>query len=563
MKKLLSVFLCALLVFSLGVPAFAAESSDELKITVVNDIHYNGTYTAKATVSKHNTLSADFAHVSSSGKLVYESLALFSAFLDEASKNDSKVVLIPGDIVDVGTVEEHETVVGMLTAFEETCGKDVYVIPGNHDLFKTTVAEFVALYDDFGYGDALAVDTLSASYTIDLNDEYRLLAIDSTDPGNGPHGMTQARLDWIDAQCDQAKADGKKVIAMMHHNLLDHFTPSYALHLGEAVNSDINIADVFAEGMVKYTFTGHIHAQDILSYTAPNGTVIYDVVTGALAAYPCPYREVTFGDTVIIETKNITSVDTSLIPDGISEAALNILNTSVVDYSHEAALISNRLLISSSITPQKIVGLIGIDKETDPELYETIYNVGKKIAEATVMPLYEKDADGGNSIEAYVKQFNKTLPASDYTDLIDVVVSVYTDYQAGVEDYPAYSDETVIMSRGLAATLTYALEDLTAEEYSAVLELLFDFIKVDVPSELIDFSGNLITNFENMEVIVATAIVPILTNMIDDAAPEDNNVTLAGYETAGELELSFWDKIKAFFQSIIDFVKSFFSLFMK
>ena len=559
MKKIISLVLCFLLVFSLGVPAFAAESP--LKVIVANDLHYNQTYTSLEKVRTHNTVSADFAHIGATGKLVYESYALVVAFLEQVAKGDSNVVIIPGDIVDVGTVAEHEVITSLFAEFEASSGKQVFVAPGNHDFFQTSVEEFIELYADFGYGDALAIDTQSASYTADLSDEYRLLAIDSTSHGDGPHGMTQARVDWIDAQCKQAAADGKKLIAMMHHNLLDHYTPTGMIHIGEAVNSDINLADVLAAGMVKYVFTGHIHVQDILSYTADDGTVIYDVVTGALAAYPCAYREVTFADSVTIETKNIDSVDWSLVPVGISENALAVAQKSFVEYSYLAAHVGIRLLIPSYLTPETLIRLSGVNKETDPEVYTVIEKVGKRLTEVMAMPLYKADANGAQSLEDIIAGFGKTLPKTDYKDFIDVIEQIYVDYQGGIENYPAYSDEMVIVTRCLAAVLVYALDGVSPEEYAAVLTYIFNLLDVSVPDELISFSGNMISNFENIEIIISTALLPTLLNMSVDTPPSDNNVVLPGYDVRGDVELSFWDRIVQFFKSIADFFKSLFVIF--
>ena len=559
MKKIISLVLCFLLVLSLSIPAFAAESP--LKVIVANDLHYNQNYTSLDKVRTHNNVSADFAHIGATGKLVYESYALVVAFLEQAAKSDTDVVLIPGDMVDVGTVAEHEVMTSLLAEFEASSGKSVYVVPGNHDFFQTSVEDFIELYADFGYGEAIARDTLSASYTADLNGEYRLLAIDSTDPGNGPHGLNQARVNWIDAQCKQAAADGKKLIAMMHHNLLDHYTPTGFIHIGEAVNSDINLADVLAAGMVKYIFTGHIHVQDILSYTANDGTVIYDVVTGALAAYPCAYREVTFSDSVTIESKSIEAIDWSLVPAGISENALAVAQKSFLEYSYLAAHVGIRLLIPSYITPETLINLSGVNKETDPEVYSVIEKVGKKLTEVMAMPLYKADANGAQSLEDIITGFGKTLPKTHYTDLIDVIEQVYVDYQGGIENYPAYSPEMIIITRSLAAVLVYALDGVSPDEYTAVLTYLFNLLDVNVPGNLISFSGNMISNFENIEIIISTALLPALLNMSVDTPPSDNNVVLPGYAVRGEAELSFWDRIVQFFKSIADFFKSLFAIF--
>lgn len=561
MKKLLSVLLSMLLVLSLCVPALAADTSDELKITVANDLHYNLRYSLAQTVKKHNSISEDYAHIASTGKLNYEAVAIIEAFLEKAKANDSDVVLLPGDLVELGTVEEHTVFAAVLNEFEQTSGKQVYVIPGNHDFFKTTPAQFVALYNNFGYSEALAMDTASYSYTVDLKDGYRLLAIDSTNPGKGPHGMTQERVNWIAEQCAKAKADGKKLIAMMHHSLLDHFTLTSNIHLGEAVNTDINLADVLAEGGVKYIFTGHIHIQDILSYTSESGVTIYDVSTGSLSSYPCPYREVTFGENVEITTKKVESIDYTNVASGISENALALAKSDFTQYTYECGAVGMRIVMTSYIKPSSLIDLMKLDTEKDAELCALVEKVGEKICEAAVMPLYTKDAaEGEQSIEALVAQFGKSIPESKYTDLIDILVTIYLACQNGDEDFPGYTKEMLITTRGFAALLAYTLEDVSAEDYALVLQLLFDSLGVEVPSELLVFTGSIISIYENLEIALTSVVMPVMTNFSDDTPPADNNVTLPGYEKLVEDEPSIWEQIVEFFRKILNFFTSIFNI---
>ena len=561
MKKLLSVFLSALLVFSLCTPAFASDNSDELQVTVANDLHFNLTYSEAQSVRKHNTISEDYSHISSTGKLNYEAVAIIKAFLAEAAASDSDAILLPGDFVELGTVEEHTAFAALLNEFEQTSGKSVFVAPGNHDFFKTSPEEFVAIYSNFGYGEALATDTASYSYTAELNSEYRLLAIDSTDPGNGPHGMTQERMNWISEQCAKAKADGKKLVAMMHHSLLDHYSFTAQVHLGEAVNSDMPLAQLLADGGVKYIFTGHIHIQDIMSCTSENGATLYDIVTASLITYPCAYREVSFGDEVKVSTKKIENVDTSLIPSGLSENALALAKSDFNAYAYECARVGMRLVMTSYITGAQLISLLGLEREADAELCALIEKVADKIGKIAVMPLYAKDvADGEASVEAIVEGFGKTLPASEYKDLIDLFVTVYLAYQNGDEDFPAYTKEVSIITRGLAAVLTYALEDVNADDYTLVLGLLFGALGVDIPAGLLQFTGSVISIYENLELVLTSAFVPLITNLSDDTPPADNNVTLPGYDKLVEDAPTFWEQIAEFFRKILNFFMGLFNI---
>ena len=221
MKKVLSVILAISLVF--GMFAMTSVAADDgITITVGNDIHYNKKYT-EGPAKKHNSLNADFAHVSGDDKMTYENFAVISAFLEAAGTNESDCVILPGDLADTGAVEEAKEVAAILREFEANYGKQVYVVPGNHDLMKTTVAEFEEIYAEFGYNEAIAQHEKTGSYVADLKNDYRLLAIDSNTPGSGKHGINAELVSWVKEQCAKAKADGKKIFAMMHHNLLEHF----------------------------------------------------------------------------------------------------------------------------------------------------------------------------------------------------------------------------------------------------------------------------------------------------------------------------------------------------
>ena len=213
MKKLLSLALCVIMLFSIAVPAFASED-DTFNVTVCNDLHYNLSYSNASKYSKYNNLSEDYQHIQSTGRLLYESYAIIKKFFEDAAKNDSEVILLPGDLADSGSKEEHIFFAEMLKEFESKTNKQVYVVPGNHDYWKTSANEFKSYYADFGYNQALEVDTSSASYTADLNDEYRLLAIDScieNTYGANSHAVNQDRFNWIKEQCYKAKEDNKKV----------------------------------------------------------------------------------------------------------------------------------------------------------------------------------------------------------------------------------------------------------------------------------------------------------------------------------------------------------------
>ncbi len=555
MKKFLSVLLSAVLLFSLAVPSFAAE--DELVVTVANDLHYNQAYSTATQMKVKNNISTDYPQITSTGRLLYASKAIILSFFEQAAASDSDFVLLPGDLADNGIAVEHEAVADIIGNFEASTGKQVYVVPGNHDYLKTSVEQFKNYYADFGYGDALAVDTLSASYTVDLDDEYRLLAIDSCQPPVGSHGINAERLAWIKAQCDQAAADGKKLIAMMHHNLLDHYNISSIVHVGASVNADINMADVLAQGAVKYIFTGHTHNNDIQSYTAANGATIYDVVTGSLNVYPCEYREVRFGEKVKITTKDVEKIDTSIVAPNLSERATELMASNFPQYALECFEVGMEITFRAYTSTTELKKLLKLDAEKNPEMCAIFDKIADKLYTAFSMPIYKaQETEEGMSLESIVAQYGKTLPASEYTTFFDLAVEIYRAFVNGDENYPSYSTVTTLATRGLAAVLSYTLADVSAEEYATVLDFVLELFGVDVSFNLLNYAGSSLKRFEGAELLLTTALNPLITGFTVDGEPGDRNVTLPGYTSLVEPELTFLQKIINFFLKISDFFRS-------
>ena len=561
MKKLLSVILCLSLLVSFG--TLMASASDELIIDVVTDLHYDDDSLKGFT--KPVDSNDPYAHVSASGQLYVESLAVITAFLEKAAADNSSAVLIPGDLADDGMKNEHDAVAELLRNFEETSGKPVYVVPGNHDISRTNIADFESIYAEFGFNEAIAKDSLSASYVVDLSDDYRLLAIDSTNhSGGGNWGFTAERVEWIRQQAEKAQEDGKKVIAMFHHNLLNHLVLIDVLLSGGVVGDALGLRDIFAQYGVKYIFTGHTHEHDIATYTAPNGEVIYDAVTGSLSSYPNPYRQVTFGDEVKFETKYVDKIDTSLVKGTISDEAYNLMVNDFTQYSKICVFKGVGYNINNAfMTPNKIKSLLKINATTEPEMCALIDELIPKAKEAINMPLYAADeTEEGKSIESILAPYGVTIPDTKYDTFLELALTLYEAHVAGDESYPSYTKEVVLASKGIGAILAYMLADVSAAEYAMALGFVCKLVGVNVPADLINFASDAIDRFEGIELVVSTAILPLILKLTNDDGPADCNVTLPGYAELVEgpaPELTFGEKIKAFFIKIFSFIMSIFA----
>lgn len=564
MKKILSVILCLAMLCSFTA-LFASAKDATLTMTVATDLHYNQSASTAKLVSKRNSVSADYFHASPAGDLPAESVAINTAFFEKAKAENSDYLLITGDLADSGATASHNAVVALLKDFEKTTGKKVFVVPGNHDLYKLTSEEFVSLYSDFGYGEAIAKDPDSNAYVVDLKDNYRLIVIDSTNPGESEHGMTAERVDWVRVQCEKAKAQGKYVIAAMHHNLIDRISAAAFIHKEDAVDKNLNLGDVLADNGVKYIFTGHSHNQDISAYKSEKGNTLYEVVTGSLTTYPTPYRVVSFGESVDIATRNIDKIDVSLVPDGITTVAYNLMKSNFPAYVLNCFRAGVTQSAYDRTEAETIVAQLNMVPGEYPDMVAVADNVATKASEALRMPLYMKDeVVAGKSIERLLAAYDVILPTTDCKTMLDLVVLFYEAFTAGDEDYPMYTYEVFAFTRGLAAVLNYALSDLSGNEYAVVMSYLTSYTGYTFPDEFFTSIGDNVAKFKGIETYIATVVTPVVASLTKDEAPADNNAVLVGYEPAAvteEKELTFWEKIEAFFKKIYDYFMSIFSHF--
>ncbi len=558
MKKIVSVLLAVLMLFSLCSVAVSAAEADELMITVANDLHYNVTYTTMQS-HKANNINADFAHVGLDTRLPHEAKAIIDAFVEQVKSSDTDYLIIPGDITDRGRVAEVEYMVALFKEIEAE-GIKVFVVPGNHDVVERNKAQFMIDYADFGYNEALEKDTKSASYVVDLNDEYRLIAIDSTTEGTGAHSVYEERLQWIAEQGEKAKADGKKLIGMHHQNLLEHMIMSNLVQPNGVVSAkSTNAPEVYAQAGIKYVFTGHTHDHDIASYTAADGTVIYDAVTGSLNALGSYYRVVTFGDEVKFETKSVDKIDVAVLPACISDNAKAIAAEDFYKYQEIATNLSYYLVFDYYTTPDRLVSFLNIEDENMKAL---IKKVAVKLHEGLNMPFAAADeVEEGKSIESLIGQYDLTIPATEYKNLLELAVTIYQAHNLGDEKLPAYSDDAVLITRGLGAVLGYALSDVSGEDYARVLTFITKLVGVEIPVDFFKYAGDAFTRFEGIEVLITTVLLPLVVEFANDDAPGDCNVTLPGYAelVEEEVELTFFQKLINFFKTIFDTIRTVFT----
>ncbi|MBR6249153.1 MAG: metallophosphoesterase [Muribaculaceae bacterium] len=244
-------------------------------------------------------------------------------------------VLIPGDLTKQGATLSHRAMASWLKQVTDA-GIRVFVIPGNHDVNNTqavrydganryaalsvTSSEFAELYSDMGYGDAIARDNSSLSYVAEPVPGLRLIAVDDcrstardNDTSIDPNGMTLGTRSWICNQIDAARQQGKQVMVMMHHNLIEHIDEESSLTGDALVAQAEALRNVLMQHGVQLVLTGHMHISNISTWHNDARTdSIVEITTGSAIAYPCHYRIIELSPdlgTFQVSTGAITQVD--------------------------------------------------------------------------------------------------------------------------------------------------------------------------------------------------------------------------------------------------------------
>ena len=302
--------------------------SPKVKLFVFSDPHYYDP-------SLGTTGSAFADYVAHDRKLIAESDAILRALVAAVNAENPDVVLISGDLTKDGELISHQSAAALLLQMKAQ-GRRVFVVPGNHDIQNpaassyagdtaTPVAsivpkDFATIYGDLGYGDAITTDPSSLSYVAELVPGLWLLALDSCIYGDvrGPMDSSGRFVDgtkaWIQAQLDEAKKRGVRVMAMMHHGLLEHFAMQSVIFPEFVIGDRDAVAGLLSNGGVGVVFTGHFHANDITRGTPSASTKsMVDVETGSAVTYPCPYRVIDVSDDALaITTQHITTIDYDL-----------------------------------------------------------------------------------------------------------------------------------------------------------------------------------------------------------------------------------------------------------
>ncbi|MTD42049.1 metallophosphoesterase [Erwinia sp. CPCC 100877] len=344
MKKLLSLMGIMILAIILGV--IYAEKKDQQSLLqksavtfwLISDPHY-----IDKSLTDSGAAFKEIKQTAAGKELDYQKESL-QAFIAKAQKEKPDMLIITGDLTLNGEKVSAEKLAELLKELTVQ-GIKVFVIPGNHDINDGWARKFVGekqeaadaisteafkkIFAACGYENSSS-DPNSLSYAVSVNDTYNFLFLDTniypednqklTRPSTG--GTIRGKtLTWMKNQLAESQAAKKKTLVFMHHNLYKH---NELLTNGYVLNNAAEVRNLLAEYQVPAVFSGHIHAQDIMTETTA-GQPITEIISSSFAIAPQSYGVVKLTNQAIVYKKQQNDVDKwaqnkNILPTGMNYA---------------------------------------------------------------------------------------------------------------------------------------------------------------------------------------------------------------------------------------------------
>ncbi|CUO63073.1 metallophosphoesterase [Clostridium disporicum] len=282
-------------------------TTDELTFYISSDIHY---------LSKSLTdygIAFNRFNKNGDGKQLEFICEIFNEFANEIKNRKPDFLILSGDLTLNGEKQSHLDLSSKLAEIKAS-GVDVYIIPGNHDInnpnargfkeenqYKTDFVskeEFINIYQDFGFNDAISKDKSSLSYLVAPSNKLYILMLDDNLYNNNlsinypeVNGcISKDTLNWINNCGKLAKNNNAKIIAVSHHNIINH---SNYIYSGFTLDNSDEVLNTLKNNNIHLCFTGHIHFQSIKS-TSLDNSILTDIASSSLAIYPQQYGIATF-----------------------------------------------------------------------------------------------------------------------------------------------------------------------------------------------------------------------------------------------------------------------------
>ncbi|MBQ6264187.1 MAG: metallophosphoesterase [Clostridia bacterium] len=532
--RIISIILSLGLVTASAVSGMQADISEQLCFAAGSDLHYNEPVEELTETNPELLDDPVFWYANRRAALENESGFIIDEFLKQCAENDDiEFVLLAGDLADDGKIirKQHEDVAAKLEKFEQKTGKQVYVINGNHDASlnkgDTSFDDFISIYRHFGYDEA--IDTLkgTCSYTADLGEKYRLIALDScSETKSTEDGMTLEKINWVKSSAKKAYDDGRYPILMMHHNILEHMPLQRIISHNFIVRFHNTTAEIFADAGIKFVITGHEHCSDATSFTSALGNTITDFSTTSLSMFPLAYRVFRFSEKEIsYELKTIDKIDTDALTQataGYTDEMISLMNENANEYSKQFLKAGVEYRLKLGLTMEKI----GI-KEGEP-FYRLVSTAVGSLCDTLDLPLY---SEGG--LQEKAKKYNINLPGSEYENGWDLATELVAWHYAGCEDFPLDSTEVTLF----LGIVNYILRDTLSEVgdealFTGLNSILANFGLSDgISAGTTKLFAKIFGPVTAVEYVLLGIASPIIERFANDDEVDDNNGSIAGYGT--------------------------------
>lgn len=107
-------------------------------------------------------------------------------------------------------------------------------------------------------------------------------------------------LDWAETLCDEFNSTGveKTIVTAFHMNVLPHWEQEDDILKDFTLYNWEYTAKRLLDMGIRYAYTGHQHASDVMFYTDIEGRTLYDMETGSMISYDSPRRYTEVGRVV-------------------------------------------------------------------------------------------------------------------------------------------------------------------------------------------------------------------------------------------------------------------------
>lgn len=315
----------AILCCGIAVPAAvtkASAASDGLHVMAMSDPHMldpglvGNTKAFKDTTEKNR-------------KMFKESAAIISAQLQKVKDKKPDVLLIAGDLSKDGELESHRHLEAELEKLHSQLpNMKIYVTNGNHDINNKNAKNYNTGGDPKA-ATRTSPEAFASNYSVTYKDKsiiarytptsgkagmlsyvarpkkgFTFIVIDSgryssdntdnhTDEHQTSGQITDELRQWVLNQIESAKRRGDMVIGMEHHNMVPHFSWEPIIRPEFLINDNTRLCAEYANAGMHFVFTGHMHSQDVSTFTSSEGNKFYDIETAAGISYPSPMRDCT------------------------------------------------------------------------------------------------------------------------------------------------------------------------------------------------------------------------------------------------------------------------------